>query len=119
MRSGTSSAAGTQRAPRPEAATTATAAAETSSHQGDNSSTTSSSRSTSSSSAATLTAVGSSVGEPPSREITTAADRQAASIAEQMQQVPHAAKDLARDIMREDNRVRLKQLVDDAWQSLE
>lgn len=39
--------------------------------------------------------------------------------AEQMQQVPDAAKDLVRDIMHEDNKQRTKQLVDDAWQTLE
>jgi hypothetical protein len=42
------------------------------------------------------------------------------SISEQLHKVvPDVAKDLARDILREDNRARTKQLVDDAWQSLE
>jgi hypothetical protein len=39
--------------------------------------------------------------------------------AEHMEQVPDAAKDLVRDILHEDNRQRTKQLVDDAWQTLE
>jgi hypothetical protein len=39
--------------------------------------------------------------------------------AEHMQQVPDAAKELVRDILHEDNRQRTKQLVDDAWQTLE
>jgi hypothetical protein len=39
--------------------------------------------------------------------------------AEQMQQVPDAAKDMVREIMHEDNKQRTKQLVDDAWQTLE
>lgn len=39
--------------------------------------------------------------------------------ADQMHAVPPAAKDLVRDILQEDNRQRTKQLVDDAWQTLE
>lgn len=48
---------------------------------------------------------------PPSQQALTAS--------EQLQRVPQAAKELVRDIMEEDNRQRTKQLVDDAWQSLE
>lgn len=45
--------------------------------------------------------------------------QQQLSAAEQLAQVPAAAKDLVRDIMQQDNRQRTKQLVDDAWQTLE
>jgi hypothetical protein len=45
--------------------------------------------------------------------------QQQLTAAEQLAQVPDAAKDLVRDIMQQDNRQRTKQLVDDAWQTLE
>lgn len=45
--------------------------------------------------------------------------QQQLTAAEHMQQVPDAAKELVRDILHEDNRQRTKQLVDDAWQTLE
>jgi hypothetical protein len=46
--------------------------------------------------------------------------RQDVSLSQQLHEVmPGAAKDLVRDILREDNRARTKQLVDDAWQTLE
>lgn len=47
----------------------------------------------------------------PSQQQLTAAD--------QLHAVSPAAKDLVRDILQEDNRQRTKQLVDDAWQTLE
>jgi hypothetical protein len=46
--------------------------------------------------------------------------QQDVSLSQQLHEVvPDSAKDLVRDILREDNRARTKQLVDDAWQTLE
>jgi guanyl-specific ribonuclease Sa len=66
----------------------------------------------------------------PSRPSTPTAAATAGSEQQQQQQdvslsqqlhevVPDSAKELVRDILREDNRARTKQLVDDAWQTLE
>jgi hypothetical protein len=83
----------------------------------------SSSSSSSSGSAAATTAQDADVGQP---DRTTGSpslqqqQQQDVSISQQLHQVvPEAAKELARDILREDNRARTKQLVDDAWQTLE
>lgn len=44
---------------------------------------------------------------------------QQGTTSEQLQQVPESVKDLVREILKADNAARTKQLVDDAWQTLE
>ncbi|KAF6260377.1 hypothetical protein COO60DRAFT_1637641 [Scenedesmus sp. NREL 46B-D3] len=61
--------------------------------------------------------------DPGQRASATAAadtQQQGVSTSQRLHEaVPDAAKELVRGILREDNRARTKQLVDDAWQTLE